>query len=93
MYEFESLEEVQSVLERLSDPEQSYVMQLPRKAGQKETRYIHLLSGTPDLSQLEQEAETPGKVPGELELRLSKVEEELAQLKSDFDKLMKELVG
>ena len=93
LYEFESLEEVQSVLERLSDPELSYVMQLPRKAGQKETRYIHLLSGTPDLSQLEQEAETPGKVPGELELRSSKVEEELAQLKSDFDKLMKELVG
>jgi uncharacterized protein YceH (UPF0502 family) len=93
LYEFESLEDVQSVLERLSDPELPYVMQLPRKAGQKETRYTHLLSGTPDLSQLELEVESYAKPSSELETRLSKVEEELALLKADFDKLMKELIG
>ncbi len=68
-------------------------MQLPRKAGQKETRYTHLLSGIPDLSQLEQETEPNAKPAGELEIRLAKVEDELAQLRADFDKLMKELVG
>jgi uncharacterized protein YceH (UPF0502 family) len=93
LYEFDSLEEVQSVLERLSNPELPYIMQLPRRGGQKETRYTHLLSGTPDLSQMEQEADTYVKPAGELEIRLSKVEEELALLKADFDKLMKELVG
>jgi uncharacterized protein YceH (UPF0502 family) len=93
LYEFDSLEEVQDVLERLADPALPYVMQLPRKAGQKETRYTHLLSGIPDLSQLEQETEPNAKPPGELELRLAKVEDELAQLRADFDKLMKELVG
>jgi uncharacterized protein YceH (UPF0502 family) len=93
LYEFDSLEEVQGVLERLADPSLPYVMQLPRKAGQKETRYTHLLSGTADLAQLEQETEPSAKPPGELEIRLAKVEEELAQLRADFDKLMKELVG
>ncbi|MEJ7557731.1 MAG: DUF480 domain-containing protein [Pedobacter sp.] len=93
LYEFDSLEEVQAVLERLSEPEMPYIMQLPKKAGQKETRYTHLLSGTPDLSQLEQEIETFAKPPPELEVRLAKVEEELALLKADFDKLMKELIG
>jgi uncharacterized protein YceH (UPF0502 family) len=93
LYEFDSLEEVQGVLERLADPSLPYVMQLPRKAGQKETRYTHLLSGTPDLAQLEQETEPSAKPSAELEIRLAKVEEELAQLRADFDKLMKELVG
>jgi uncharacterized protein YceH (UPF0502 family) len=93
LYEFDSLEEVQSVLERLSDPELPYVMQLPRRAGQKETRYTHLLSGVPDVSQMEQELESYTKPTTDLEGRLAKVEEELALLKADFDKLMKELIG
>ena len=93
LYEFDSLEEVQGVLERLADPALPYVMQLPRKAGQKETRYAHLLSGIPDVSQLEQETAPNAKPAGELEIRLAKVEDELAQLRADFDKLMKELVG
>jgi uncharacterized protein YceH (UPF0502 family) len=93
LYEFESLEEVQAVLERLTNPELPYVIQLPRKPGQKETRYTHLLGGMPDLTQLDQEIDNYPKPPGELELRLAKVEEELATLKTEFDKLMKELMG
>ncbi|MBE9602550.1 YceH family protein [Pedobacter sp. MC2016-24] len=92
LYEFESLDEVQSVLERLADPEMPYVMQLPRRAGQKETRYTHLLAGVPDLTSEEfQEELSPGKPSSELESRLTKVEQELAELKAAFDQLMKEL--
>lgn len=93
LYEFESLEEVQSVLERLSDAEQPYILQLPRKAGQKEMRYTHLLAGTPDLNQEEQEEEHYSKPATEIESRLAKVEQELAELKTAFDQLMKELMG
>lgn len=93
LYEFESLEEVQEVLERLSNPEMPYVLQLPKRAGQKEMRYIHLLNGTPDLTQEDTTDDTYSKPAGELEIRLSKVEEELAELKAAFDKLMKELMG
>lgn len=93
LYEFESLEEVQSVLERLSDPEMPYVLQLPKRAGQKETRYIHLLSGIPDLTQDEMTDEQYSKPGTEMESRLAKVEEELAELKTAFEQLMKELMG
>nr|WP_068889412.1 YceH family protein [Pedobacter panaciterrae] len=93
LYEFESLEEVQSVLERLSDPEMPYVLQLPKRAGQKEMRYVHLLSGTPDLTQDDSSDDNYSRPASDLEQRLAKVEEELAVMKADFDKLMKELMG
>lgn len=91
MYEFETLEEVQSVLERLSDPEMAYVMQLPKRAGQKEVRYVHLLGGLPDLTQLDAQDDLNSRPTSELETRLIKVEQELAELKDAFDKLMQEL--
>ncbi|TCC92692.1 YceH family protein [Pedobacter hiemivivus] len=90
MYEFESLDEVQAVLERLSDPEMPYVLQLPKRPGQKEVRYVHLLAGIPDLSQIDQD-EAYTRPATELETRLAKVEQELAELKEAFEKLMKEL--
>ncbi|MEQ7799403.1 YceH family protein [Pedobacter sp. ASV1-7] len=92
MYEFETLDEVQEVLERLSVHEMPYVMQLPKRPGQKEVRYTHLLSGIPDLTQIDLQDEVSSSRPSsELESRLSKVEQELSDLKEAFDKLMQEL--
>lgn len=91
MHEFESIEEVQETLERLSTSEPQYVVQLPRKAGQKEARYAHLLSGTPEINE-DDEEEVSGKISSGLEARVSKLEHELAELKEAFDKLMKELM-
>ncbi|MHA4895183.1 YceH family protein [Pedobacter sp. PWIIR3] len=93
LYEFESLDDVQSVLERLSLPEMPYIVQVPKRPGQKEIRYVHLLSGVPDFSQMEVEDEAPAKGSAELEARLSKVEQELSDLKTEFEKLIKELMG
>lgn len=92
LYEFESLDDVQAVLERLSDPELPYIVQLPKRAGQKEVRYAHLLGDAPDLTQDDAE-ESYGRPANDLEVRLARVEEELATLKENFDKLMKELMG
>jgi uncharacterized protein YceH (UPF0502 family) len=93
LYEFESLEEVQNTLERISSSELPYVMPLPKRAGQKETRYVHLLAGTPDLTQEDYPEENYTRPQNELESRLAKVEQELAAMRSDFDQLMKELMG
>lgn len=93
LYEFESLEEVQSVLERLTDAEPPYVIQLPRKAGQKEMRYAHLLAGTPDLNAEELVEEAPQRTTSDLENRVLKLETELDELKTAFAQLMKELMG
>jgi len=93
LYEFESLDDVQAVLERLSAPELPYVLQLPKRAGQKEVRYAHLLGGIPDMTQDDLADEHYTRPSSDLENRLIRVEEELAELKASFDKLMKELMG
>jgi len=91
MYEFESIEEVQEKLERLSSPEMPFLVQLPRRPGQKEVRYAHLLSGTPEFTDDDFADDTPVRSPGALEARVAKLEGDLAELKEAFDKLMKEL--
>jgi hypothetical protein len=93
MYEFESLEEVQQVLELLSTPAMPFIQQLPRRPGQKEMRYTHLLAGVPDLTEEDAVDEIQIKSKSELEERLSKVEQELAEVKETLGKLVKELMG
>lgn len=90
LYDFESLEDVQAVLEKLSSPEMPFLMQLPKRPGQKEVRYAHLLSGVPEISEDDFE-EAPVRSSGGLEARIVKLETELAELREAFDKLMKEL--
>lgn len=94
LYEFETLEEVQSVLEKLASEEPPYIKQLPRRPGQKEQRYMHLFAG--DIESFEEEyiaseETTAGRSNSELEERLGKVETELAELKAKLEELMKEL--
>jgi uncharacterized protein YceH (UPF0502 family) len=91
MYEFESIEEVQEVLEKLSSPEMPFLMQLPRRPGQKEVRYAHLLCGVPDINDDDFAEETSGRSNSGLEARVTKLENELTELREAFDKLMKEL--
>jgi uncharacterized protein len=91
LHEFESIEEVQEVLERLSSEEMPFLVQLPRRPGQKEARYAHLLAGEPEITDEEDDGETPVKSGSGLEARVVKLETELAELREAFDKLMKEL--
>ncbi|RYE04871.1 MAG: DUF480 domain-containing protein, partial [Sphingobacteriaceae bacterium] len=91
MYEFESLEEVQSVLEKLSQPETPFIKTLPRRSGQKEIRYAHLLGGEIEFEEEETSQEPARKSVNELEARVAKLEEDYASVKEALDKLMKEL--
>jgi len=89
LHEFETLEEVNQTLEKLAS--EGYLKQLPKRPGQKEQRYMHLFAG--DIETFEEEyitEETPKSNNG-LEERLTKVEEELAELKLNLAKLMAEL--
>jgi len=93
LYEFDSLEEVQKVLEKLADPSLPFIAQLPRQAGQKEQRFRHLM-GDPDENYEEVPAEAPAATAtAALEQRLTRVEQELAEMRQAFDRLMKELMG
>jgi uncharacterized protein YceH (UPF0502 family) len=90
LYEFEDLDEVQTMLEKLAGGDMPYVLQLSKRPGQKEVRYRHLLGGT--IVEDDSQDDSPRRTSSsEFEERLSKVETELAELKEAFDKLMKEL--
>ncbi|MEX8547908.1 MAG: YceH family protein [Mucilaginibacter sp.] len=93
LYEFESLEEVQTVLEKLARPEMQFVQQLPRRMGQKEVRYAHLLGGEVVLEEEELPQEFARRSVSDLEARVSQLEQDYLVLKEAFDKLMKELMG
>lgn len=88
LFEFESLDEVQTILDQLSQEEPPFVQQLPKRPGQKEARYIHLL-GDVDLT----EEPTPASSASNqaLEERLATVEAQLAALRAEFDQLMQQL--
>jgi len=92
LYEFDSIEEVQEMLDKLSSGDHPYIKQLPRRPGQKEVRYAHLLGGSTDWTEESFSSDAPSRSSGDLEARLTKVETELAELKEAFDKLMKELM-
>lgn len=90
LYEFETLEEVNQTLEKLAG--EGYIKQLPKRPGQKEQRYMHLFSGDVEFNDDDFAAdETSSKSNSQLEERVTKLETELAELKENFGKLMKEL--
>src|SRR5690606_26237898 len=43
LFNFDSIDEVQDVLNRLQEQEPPFVKQLAKRPGQKEVRYVHLL--------------------------------------------------
>ncbi len=92
LYEFDSIEDVQEALERLASAEPPYLKQLPRRPGQKEVRYVHLLGGSTNWDEEDLADESPKRSFGELEARVAKLEHELTELREAFDKLMKELM-
>lgn len=92
LYEFDSIEDVQEILDKLASVDNPFIKQLGRRPGQKEARYIHLLGRSTDWNEESFAAETSPRSSGELEARLAKVEQELAELKDAFEKLMKELM-
>lgn len=90
MFDFESLTQIDEVLQRLIQKENSMVIKLPRQSGMKESRFTHLLSGVPIISETDE-----GEILGqpsvdekikELEKEIENLHSELNYLKLDFEK-------
>ncbi|MGJ1385730.1 YceH family protein [Sphingobacterium spiritivorum] len=92
LHEFEGLEDVQEHLNKLSEGEIEYVKQLPKRPGQKEVRYVHLL-GEVNEEDYDEPVSNGGQQSQvkELENRVLVLEEQLQQLRAEFDSLMQEL--
>lgn len=86
MYDYESLEEINDILEKLSKEDTPFVVQLPRKAGQKEQRYMHLLGGTDFVE--EEESVQSKSSNSELEARVAALELQVAELLEKLKELL-----
>jgi hypothetical protein len=92
MYRFETLDDVQSALQRLMDRQPPLVSVLSRQPGTKESRYTHLFSG----EYIPQTATAPIQASSEVlgtandhtsDLRIAELEAAVASLKSEVEEL------
>ena len=86
MSPLEGLEEVEKNLQALMACDPALVIKLPREAGRKECRHMHLFSGLPshDLSAVSAEPAAPQVTVQE---RISRLEEETLGLRSELEEL------
>jgi len=87
MHRFDDTGEVEAILQRLMDREPvPLVVRLARRAGEKETRFAHLLSGAPSVAEPESAEPAPVRLDrvGELERKMEDLQREIEWLKSQF---------
>lgn len=96
LHEFSGLGEVQETLDDLASRSEPLVLKLERQPGQKEARYVHLLSGEPDVASLSVHREI-SHTGGPSDERITKLEQEVERLSSElasfretFDKFRKQ---
>lgn len=87
LHSFADISAVQGFLDELAArPSGALVAQLPRLPGARESRWAHLLSGTP----VHEVTERPAPV-GDVDARIARLEGEIASLKSVLARVCKEL--
>ena len=97
LHEFSGLEEVDETLHGLSTREsEPLVVKLPRQSGQKDARYVHLLSGAPDLSHVEATTAEPptrradsARAP-QLEEQVQMLRQQVEELAAQFEQFKKQ---
>jgi uncharacterized protein YceH (UPF0502 family) len=87
---FDSLEHVEATLNELIErPAGSLVVRLPRRPGQKEARFAHLLAGdvTVDTTEVETSVRAPASVDrvGALEQTVAELRNEVAELRGQLE--------
>ena len=90
---FNDVKEVENVLEHLANDEKGpLVVKLPREAGKRESRYMHLFCGEVDVSELAVATTAPSSAGSEritqLEQEVTELREELAALKEQVESLL-----
>ena len=95
MHEFDSLDSVLKVITQLQEKEDGpFIIKLPRQAGCKDNRYMHLLSGQIDITADSNDEKPSSMQPAqsdygsrieELEIKVTTLSNELHLLQSQFE--------
>lgn len=99
LYEFSGLEEVEQTLRNLTGREdEPMVVKLPRQPGQKDARFVHLLSGPPEMelmteatpgSRSPRRADEPDRI-NQLEEQVQELTNRVADLSAHFAEFKKQ---
>jgi len=90
---FPSLDDVRDTLDRLSSREPALVVRLPRASGQREDRYMHLLSGPVDAEAYAVQAQAAPAAASRSDLseRVERLEAEVETLREELAALRQRL--
>ncbi|MEA2572457.1 MAG: uncharacterized protein QOI24_4458 [Acidobacteriota bacterium] len=89
LHAFESVAEAEEALQRLATLAPPVVRELPRRPGQKESRWAHLLGGA--IVEPAEGGETSHDAREPLSVRVQRLEEQLAALTAEFHSLRAKL--
>jgi uncharacterized protein YceH (UPF0502 family) len=90
MHHFETLDDVQSALQKLMQRQPPLAKVLPRQPGTKESRYVHLLAGDVAVGELPQTTTAASRESGDGE-RIARLEEEVGALRREVAELRDQL--
>ncbi len=99
MYHFEALDDVASTLDRLAQREPPLARILPRQPGTKESRYTHLFSGEPPISDVAESAgvarapSPANAVANSVSDRVGMLEEEVSRLRQELSEVQQQLAS
>jgi uncharacterized protein YceH (UPF0502 family) len=90
MHHFETLDDVQSALQKLMQRQPPLAKVLPRQPGTKESRYVHLLAGDVAVAEIPQMTAAASRESGDGE-RIARLEEEVGALRREVAELRDQL--
>jgi hypothetical protein len=91
LHHFETLDDVQSALQKLMQREPALAMVLPRQPGTKESRYAHLLGGNVVVPEAPLRASASVERNSADAERIARLEEEVAELQREVSEVKDQL--
>jgi uncharacterized protein YceH (UPF0502 family) len=90
LHAFETIDDVEAMLQRLGHGDDALLRELPRRSGQKETRWIHRLGGayTEPVAIVDEE---PAVAGAPMSVRVQRIEEQVAALMTELRELKAKL--
>jgi uncharacterized protein YceH (UPF0502 family) len=90
LHEFSGLDEIEETLNGLINRDEPFVVRLPRQPGQKEVRFVHLLSGDVDVEAYVEAERTAPTTRRSSNDQIEKLEQKVEALTGEVESLKKQ---
>jgi uncharacterized protein YceH (UPF0502 family) len=91
MFEFSDFKTIEEKLEHLCAKTTPYFVRIPRAAGQREDRYMHLLCGKPDIAAIAAMSSSSKHIPHNDDERTAQLEHKIDQLETQVQRMQQQI--